>query len=235
MRLRSAQERRNQLGSAQLMLLFTPELCGGMDPRARLATLLPLVDVVQIRIKPVATGTALPGTPSAPAVARGSFEWAMTAVELCEALEDPPLLIVNDRVDVAMALQERGIDGVHLGQGDFPTESARQLLGPDPLIGLSTHDVAQVALAEEQGADYVGFGPVFATKTKGYERALGPEAAWVASVGSGLPLFPIGGIDPLNANSLAEVGRAAVSSALLGAEGPAAVAAQLREALEGSR
>ncbi len=235
MRARNAQERRTALSSARLMLLFTPELCVGTDPRTRLATMLPLVDVVQIRIKPRATETVLPGTTSRQATAKETFEWALVALELSAELDEPPLLIVNDRVDVALALAKRGVDGVHLGRGDFPTTAARELLGPDALIGLSTHDVIQVAMAEEQDADYVGFGPIFATQTKGYERAIGPEAAWVASIGSGLPLFPIGGIDALNVNSLAEVGRAAISSALLGAENPVEVAAVLREALEGNR
>ena len=231
----SALERRARLNSAELMLLFTPDLCGGRDPRERLATLLPLVDVVQIRIKPRPSGTVLPGTPSPQAAARETFDWSLVAAELCSALDDAPLLIVNDRVDVALALRDRGVDGVHLGQGDFPTEAARELLGPDALIGHSTHDVAQVALAEEQSVDYVGFGPIFATETKGYERAIGPESAWIASVGSGLPLFPIGGIDARNVNSLAEVGRVAVSSALLSAERPAEVASGMREALQGDR
>jgi thiamine-phosphate pyrophosphorylase len=235
MKVRTGEERRAGLRAAELMLLFTPELCGEGNPRERLAAVLPHVDVVQIRIKPLATETVLPGTASLQATAKETFDWALVAAELCSTLEEPPLLIVNDRVDVALALRDRGVDGVHLGQGDFPSQPARGLIGPDSLIGLSTHDVAQVAMAEEQQVDYVGFGPIFATETKGYVRAIGPEAAWIASVGSGLPLFPIGGIGPHNANSLAEVGRVAVSSALLRATRPQEVAAVLREALEGDR
>ncbi len=93
----------------------------------------------------------------------------------------------------------------------------------------------EVVQAGDSGADYIGFGPIFATTTKGYQQGLGPEIAWVADAGSALPLFPIGGIDLMNANTLSEVGRAAASAALLGSDDPRAAARQLRELLSRSR
>lgn len=213
------------------MLLFTPELCGERDPEEVLAALLPEVDAVQVRIKPVGGAPRPAGTPGPPAEARGSLEWARLALRLRGELAPRTLVLVDDRVDAALALE--GCDGVHLGRGDLSPTAARELLGPEPLIGLSTHDMGQVLAAAEEPVDYLGFGPIFATATKGYEQGHGPDVAWVASAGSALPLFPIGGIDLASAAALAEVGRAAVSSALLAAPDPAAAARALRSALIG--
>src|SRR5262249_1473591 len=73
------------------------------------------------------------------------------------------LLIINDRVDVALAV---GADGVHVGQEDLPLDAARKVLGPNKIIGVSTHDADQAVTAERGGADYIGFGPLFGTSTK---------------------------------------------------------------------
>lgn len=101
------------------------------------------------------------------------------------------LFIVNDRVDIALAARA---DGVHLGQDDLPLEAARPLMG-DRLIGISTHSVEQAEEAERGGADYIGFGPMFPTRTKetGY-ASRGP--AMLRSVRSRvrLPIVAIGGI-----------------------------------------
>lgn len=225
---------RARLGAAELMLVFSPELCAARDPLEVLGLLLAEVDVIQVRCKPPATGPRAPECPGPPAEARATHEWTRRALELCAGLAAPPLVLVDDRVDVAMALRGEGCAGVHLGADDFPIEAARELLGPEALIGLSTHDVVQVARAAETSADYLGFGPVFATATKGYSRGLGPEVAWVAQAGSTLPLFPIGGIDLSNAHTLDQLRRAAVSSVLLGSEDPVGAARRLREALIGA-
>ncbi|MCX6641744.1 MAG: thiamine phosphate synthase [bacterium] len=84
-------------------------------------------------------------------------------------LESGMTLIINDRVDVCLAV---GADGVHLGQDDFPIPEARKLLGPDKIIGASTHSVVEALRAVEQGADYINVGPIFATQTK--EHLAGP-------------------------------------------------------------
>jgi thiamine-phosphate pyrophosphorylase len=96
------------------------------------------------------------------------------------------------------------------------------------VIGLSTHDMRQVARAQDEPVNYLGFGPLFPTATKGYEHGLGPDAAWIADTASELPLFPIGGIDATNAAELARVGRAAVSTAILDAEDPGRAASEIR-------
>jgi thiamine-phosphate pyrophosphorylase len=206
------------------MLLFSPDLCAPRDPMEVLEAALRSVDVVQIRPKSASS--------SAPCAARETHDWCVRVLDLLGAHPARDVLvIVDDRVDVAAALRERGCVGVHLGQEDCPVGTARQLLGPGPLIGLSTHDVRQVGEAGETPVDYLGFGPIHATPTKGYARGLGPEAAWIAAAGSSLPVFPIGGIDATNIEELARIGRAAVGSAILRADDPGKVASELRSAL----
>jgi len=101
------------------------------------------------------------------------------------------LFVVNDRPDVALAL---GADGVHLGQNDLPVAFVRELVGPDVLIGLSTHDPAQLAAAPPD-ADYVCVGPVHETPTKPGRPATGLELVRLAAERGRQPWFAIGGID----------------------------------------
>ncbi|MGE0546480.1 MAG: thiamine phosphate synthase [Kofleriaceae bacterium] len=104
-------------------------------------------------------------------------------------------LIINDRIDVALAV---GADGVHLGQTDVPLADARRIAGERLWIGISTHDPAQVAAARDGGADYLGYGPVFATRTKLNPDPVQGIAALrtaVAEAGT-LPIVAIGGITP---------------------------------------
>ena len=174
------------------------------------------------------------GESVAPPPARACLELSRLALDVLGVGDDAPLVIVDDRVDVARALWDEGVAGVHLGQDDMPPGAARGVLGPAPLIGLSTHDLQQVVLAGEEPVDYLGFGPIGATGTKGYREGLGPELAWVASSAAPGPLFPIGGIDGTNIDGLAEVGRAVVGAAILDAEDPGAAARALGRALEES-
>jgi thiamine-phosphate pyrophosphorylase len=106
-------------------------------------------------------------------------------------------IIINDRVDVALALRA---DGVHLGQDDLPVEAARRLLGNDAIIGLSTHDVAQAIEAARQPIDYLAIGPIFSTVTK--ERSNPPVTlaglAIVREAVSRIPLVAIGGLNAAN-------------------------------------
>jgi thiamine-phosphate pyrophosphorylase len=214
--VRSGAERRERLARARLMLIFTPELCPpGSDPLEVLARALPALDAIQVRVKDPELGTS---------PARAACDWTARVLELAGRARSDALVLVNDRVDVAAALAGAGVDGVHLGADDAPGELARALLGPDLLVGLSTHGAADVALAEELPVDYLGFGPIHATATKGYARGLGSEAAWIAARTSSRPLFPIGGIDATNASELVEVGRAAVGRAILAAADPARAA-----------
>jgi thiamine-phosphate diphosphorylase len=229
-----ALELRRRLGAARLYLVFTPEIVASGDPLAALEAALPHVDLVQVRPKPPERGLdpARPALKPAVSDARAVHEWTLKVLELRELTRSQALVIVNDRVDVARCLLERGVAGVHVGQDDTPPRVARELLGTDPLVGLSTHSSAQVVLALEEPVDYLGFGPVRATATKGYERGLGAEAAWIVSQAATVPVFPIGGIGLAEAADLAEVGRAALSSAILNAPDPAAAARALRAALE---
>ncbi len=224
--MREPSELRDRLANARIVLLFTPELTGDRDPLAALEAAAPWIDVVQIRPKP------LGGSARAPCPARATFEWSERVLALAAIARAGVLVTVDDRVDVAAALWTRGLAGVHVGQDDMPALEARALLGPGPLLGLSTHDLEQVVDAEDWPVDYLGFGPVYATRTKGYERGLGPEACWIAAQGSAKPLFPIGGIDIENAGDLARIGRAAVGSAILAAANPGAAARAIRAALE---
>jgi thiamine-phosphate pyrophosphorylase len=223
-------ETRARLATARVLLLFTPDLVRGADPLEVLERALPWVDVVQVRPKGVAAG----GGSLAPCTAREAYDWTRRVLALEVVRRARPLVMVDDRVDVAAALWGAGCAGVHVGQDDTPAAVARAFLGDGPLIGVSTHTLDQVAEADDGPADCLGFGPVHATGTKGYARGLGSEACWIAAQGTSKPLFPIGGIDVENAQELARVGRAAVGAAILATGDPAAAARAIRTALEQS-
>lgn len=128
------------------------------------------------------------------------------------------ILIVNDRVDVALL---SNADGVHLGQDDLPIAEARKILGREKLIGISTHNIEQALKAEQEGADYIGFGPVFGTTTKAdAEEAKGIEALRGVKKGVSIPVVAIGGIDLENLKEVIDAGAdgAAVISAIVKAE-----------------
>ena len=117
-------------------------------------------------------------------------------------------IIINDRVDIALAL---GADGVHLGQDDLPPAAARRLLGPNAIIGFSTHNLDQARLAVTLPIDYLALGPIFPTSTKESANPVVGLAGLVSIkklVGS-LPLVAIGGITSKNADSVMEAGASA--------------------------
>jgi thiamine-phosphate pyrophosphorylase len=126
-------------------------------------------------------------------------------------------LIVNDRVDIALACEA---DGVHLGQEDLPLHAARKLMA-NKMIGVSTHEVEQACEAERGGADYIGFGPMFGTTTKetGYS-ARGPAMLRRVRDSVSIPIVAIGGITEGNVNEVWRAGAdsAAIISDLLGAD-----------------
>lgn len=220
----SASERRKKLSDAKLMLIFTPQLVEA--PLEALAQVVDHVDVIQIRPK------GLGAESQAPSSARECLDWSEKVLQAIKHLGSArPLVLVNDRVDVAKTLMHNGLDGVHLGQHDTPWQVARELLGSDPLIGLSTHDYDQVRHSARASVDYLGYGPVFSTSTKGLKAGNNSVAAWVAHRSSTRPLFPIGGITPENAWQLTPVGRAAVASSLLCSEDPRQAALALRKSL----
>lgn len=125
--------------------------------------------------------------------------------------------LVNDRCDLALAVDA---DGVHLGQDDLPVSDARRILGSRKIIGLSTHNPAQVSAAAETEADYIGFGPVFATSSKeNPDPVVGLEGLRAVRSLTTLPIFAIGGITAERYPDVLKAGAdgAAVISAILSA------------------
>src|SRR6478672_1195252 len=132
------------------------------------------------------------------------------------------LFIMNDRVDLALAVEA---DGVHLGQHDIPLALARQLLGSQRLIGRSTTNPEEMQRAIQEGADYIGVGPVYETPTKAGKAAAGLEFVRYAKEHASVPWFTIGGIDMNNLNDVLKSGaeRVAVVRAIMEAEQPTLV------------
>ncbi len=139
-------------------------------------------------------------------------------------------LIINDRVDIALALRA---DGVHLGQTDIPVESARRLLGERAIIGLSTHNLLQVRLAAQTSADYIAFGPIFETSTKtNPDPVAGLDALRaVRAIITDFPLVAIGGITISNARQVWAAGADAVSSVAALLSDPVRIQHNLRQML----
>ncbi|MDX6652061.1 MAG: thiamine-phosphate pyrophosphorylase [Solirubrobacterales bacterium] len=202
---------------AQAHLYFVCEaLPGGEDPEPLLrATLGAGAQIVQLRDK--AAGEEL--------LERSGATFARLAAE------HDALFIVNDSPALARAL---GADGVHLGQDDGELAAARELLGPEAIIGVSTHSPAQLAEAARTGvADYASIGPVWETPTKAGRPAVGLDLVRHAAATADLPFFAIGGIDTGNVGDVLDAGatRIAVVRAVRDATDPAAVARELRQAL----
>jgi thiamine-phosphate pyrophosphorylase len=155
------------------------------------------------------------------------LERAEQARALCRAGE--VLFLVNDRPDLAVAA---GADGVHVGQDDAGIPEARAFVGPERLIGRSTH--APADLAGATGADYVAAGPVHATPTKAGRPAAGIEYVEHAARNAGVPWFAIGGLDAGNVGEVLRAGarRIVVVRAIRDAADPEAAARGLREALD---
>jgi len=159
-------------------------------------------------------------------------------LEECRALREltraaGACLIVNDQVDIALLCEA---DGVHVGQDDLPVPEVRRLVGPDMIIGLSTHSPEQARAAEAAGADYIGVGPIYPTQTK--KDVCAPVTLdyldWVVA-NSPLPFVAIGGIKRHNiADVVAHGARCcALVSELVGAPDIAARVAEVRAAMRG--
>lgn len=131
------------------------------------------------------------------ATAKDFINIALKVKELCAHFN--ALFIINDRVDIAQIV---GVDGIHLGQDDIDIHSARKLLGNEVIIGISTHAPEQAQKAINDGADYIGVGPVFETPTKPGKKSVGLEYVNWASKNVTIPWYAIGGI---NAENLSEV------------------------------
>lgn len=128
--------------------------------------------------------------------------------------------IINDRIDIALACQA---DGVHLGQKDLPLPYAREILGQDKIIGITTPTSKLAKKAESQGADYVGVGPVFYTESKQRaKKPIGLKQLSLIRKNINIPILAIGGIKPQNAAAVMSTGvdGIAVISAILGSTDP---------------
>jgi thiamine-phosphate pyrophosphorylase len=208
-------DRRARLGAARLYLV-----CGANPDGSELPTLLRGaiaggVDIVQLREK------HLPNEELASV--------AKAARVLCEHLG--VLLIVNDRPWVA---REAGADGIHVGQDDIPAAEVRELVGPDMLIGVSTHSPEQIDAVDASVVDYIGVGPIHATPTKPGRPAVGAELIRYAAAHAAVPFFAIGGLDAGNLAAALDAGatRVCVLRAIAAAKDPEQAARALRDVLE---
>jgi thiamine-phosphate pyrophosphorylase len=140
------------------------------------------------------------------------------------------LFIVNDRPDIARLAEA---DGVHLGQDELPVHAARRIVGPDALIGVSTHSIEQVRHAVLDGASYIGVGPTFPSGTKDFAEFPGLDFVQAAMAETSLPAFVIGGINEKTIDAAVAAGarRVAVSQAVCQAEEPRTAAAMLLQHL----
>ena len=185
-----------------LYAILDPEQIGSRSPENVLRQLLRGgARMIQLRAKAMSS--------------RDFIHLAQTARELTTPFNCK--LIINDRIDIALG---SAADGVHLGQEDVPLQVGRRLLG-DRLIGISTHSLEQAQEAEENGADYIGFGPIFGTATKdtGY-TARGLEMLAQIRAAVALPVVAIGGITAANIQDVWQAGAdsAAIISDILKSE-----------------
>lgn len=210
-------ERRARLAAARLYLVCGARVDGRELPDLLRAAVAGGVEVVQLREKHL-------GDEELVSVADA------TRV-LCERLG--ALFIVNDRPWVA---REAGADGVHVGQDDLPVAEVRELIGPDMLIGLSTHARHEIDAEDAAQADYIGVGPVHETPTKPGRPAVGLELIRYAHEHAPVPFFAIGGLDEKNLGEAIEAGarRAVVLRAIAAAEDPQSAARKLRQLLDSS-
>ena len=181
---------------------------------SQLESLAPRVDIVQLRDKRLSDQELL--------------ERCRLARSITEAAG--VLLIVNDRPDIARLCRA---DGVHLGQDDLPLREARRIVGPSSLIGVSTHNLQQARQAVMDGANYLGCGPTFPSKTKDFDEFPGPDFLRAVSAEVRLPSFAIGGINHENLASVLEAGfpRVAVGGYITAASDPAGAAETMRNIL----
>jgi thiamine-phosphate pyrophosphorylase len=208
-------DRRARLAAARLYLV-----CNTMSRDRGLEDLLPAaiaggVEVVQLRNKHLDD--------------RLLREAAGHAADLCEA--HGALFILNDRPDIAAKV---GADGVHVGQDDMPIAEVRELVGPEMLIGLSTHAPREIDAVDAGLVDYIGVGPIHATPTKPGRPAVGLELIRYAAAHAPAPFFAIGGIDAENAPDALAAGarRLCVLRAIAFAEDPTRAARSLRELVD---
>ena len=202
---------RERLAGRPLYLLLTEALCHHGSGPALKGALAGGVGIVQIREKSLPDRQLL-------AHARRIRAWTREA---------DCLLIMNDRPDLALLCEA---DGVHVGHDELAVRAARRIVGPERLVGVSTHSVDEALAAARDGADYIGVGPVFPSTTKQFNAFVGLDLVRAVSQATSLPAYAIGGIDTGNIADVVRAGArgVAVSAALCGAEDPQAAAKSLR-------
>lgn len=205
---------RPQLSEAHLYVLLD-----GRENTAAFATLARSlidagVDVLQLRDKQLDDRTLLERARQLRALTQGT----MTQ------------FVMNDRPDLTVLADA---DGVHVGQEELTVAEARRIVGPDRLVGVSTHSIAQARQAVIDGADYLGVGPVFPGETKSFPHYPGLELVTAVAAEISIPAFAIGGITPDNVGEVVRSGlrRVAVSGSVVNASDPAAVVQALRAKL----
>jgi thiamine-phosphate pyrophosphorylase len=205
--------RRERLRTARLYFVCDARP-RGEDPEALLrAALSGGADIVQLREKELS---------------RAEIERAAdTFRRVCDTYS--ALFIVNDDPDLARACDA---DGVHVGQDDGSVAEARELLGPDAIVGLSTHSEEQIAASAEAPVDHISVGPIWETPTKAGRPGVGLDLIAHAAAHAPHPFFAIGGIDPGNAEEVVRAGarRLCVVRAVRDAADPTAAAEALRRA-----
>lgn len=156
------------------------------------------------------------------------------AKQLREAIGERALLLVNERVDVAAALPA---DGVQLGEDAIPVPAARQILGPEMVIGRSVHSVQGADLAASEGADFLVAGTMFASRSHPGEEPAGPTLISDMARGCSLPIVGIGGITPANSGEVIAAGAVgvAVITGILADPKPGEAARRLKEAMMEAR
>lgn len=202
---------RNCFAAVRLYVLVTESFCSRDWLAAAAAALRGGAGALQLREKALSD--------------REFLARARQLTQLCH--QAGALCIINDRPDIAAIA---GADGVHVGQHDLPVAEARRVMGPDRLVGISTHSLDQARDAIAAGPDYVAVGPMFETSTKVIERVVGP-GLWSAVRGeTSLPLAAIGGIRADNVEELLRLGCrcVCVCQAVIGAADPEAAARELR-------
>lgn len=135
---------------------------------------------------------------------KSTIEMVDEAFEIKRICGERAIFLVNDRIDVALAVNA---DGVHIGQEDMPIETARKLLGADKIIGLTVHNVKEAIAAEKSGADYLGLGSIFDTATKkDAGKGIGPASIREVKNAINIPVAAIGGINKENCKIVVENG-----------------------------
>jgi thiamine-phosphate pyrophosphorylase len=163
---------------------------------------------------------------------RHQLHEAHQTAEVCGDAGVP--LIIDDRIDVLLAVQA---DGVHLGQTDFPLSDARRILGPDVILGATASTLGEVQTAYEDGADYIGFGPVFPTHSKANPvPTRGLTALAEACRAVPIPIIAIAGITPERIPPVLDAGAhgVAIMTYITTAPDPLEATSQCHEALDGA-